>query len=274
MRRSEGRAGAGRSEIKVAEFVRGIVTRRVVGMAAMLWIAAGAFAQQRPILSVQTEARMIQMAGEAVARRNEKKKQEGAKPTSTDQPSDRTRSRRPVVRPVVRIVVSIPDRGLALIENDCVVKIYPVAVGAPATPSPEGEFRIATRLENPSWYWPGKVIPAGAGNPLGPRWMGLGVRGFGIHGTNEPRTIGRSASHGCIRMRNRDVKDLFHRVRVGDVVEIRAERSEMLTMIFGAPQDGAVTRATLRTAPARNAGETKFAAAESGVAGASRTVRE
>jgi lipoprotein-anchoring transpeptidase ErfK/SrfK len=174
-----------------------------------------------------------------------------------------------VVRPVVKIVVSIPDRKLALVEDERVVKIYPVAVGATATPSPEGEFRIATRLENPSWYWPGKVIPAGAGNPLGPRWIGLGVRGFGIHGTNEPRTIGRNASHGCIRMRNRDVKDLFRRVRAGDVVEIRGERDATLAAIFGAPQDDTGSRAALRPAALHEA-----LGANRAATGASGTVRE
>jgi hypothetical protein len=69
------------------------------------------------------------------------------------------------------------------------------------------------------------------------------VRGFGIHGTNEPRTIGKSASHGCIRMRNRDVQDLFRRVRVGDAVELHGERDAVLAMIFGSPQAPAAGRA-------------------------------
>ena len=261
--------GSGRAEVescgKVGGCNRHSYARRAVGVAAILWLAAGAFAQQRPIRSVQMEARMIQMAGEAMARRSEKKKQEGEKLASKAE----SRARAVTHRPLVRVVVSLPDRKLALMEGDCVVKIYPVAVGAARSPSPEGDFRIASRLENPSWYWPGKVIPAGAANPLGPRWMGLGHRGFGIHGTNEPRTIGRSASHGCIRMRNRDVKDLFRRVRVGDAVEIRGERDAALAMIFGAPQDDAESRATLRTASASSTLDANFV-----TGGASRTVRE
>jgi len=262
-------SGVGRSEIRVEGFESHGAAQRGFGVAAILWIAVGAFAQQRPIRSVQLEARMIQVAGEALARRNEKKKQDGAMPASTAQSADGTKSRRPVARPVVKIVVSIPDHKLALIEGDRVVKIYPVAVGATATPSPEGDFRIGTRLENPSWYWPGKVIPAGVGNPLGPRWMGLGMRGFGIHGTNEPRTIGRNASHGCIRMRNRDVKELFRRVRAGDVVEIRGERDATLATIFGATQDDAGSRAALKTAALHQSLDANLAAA-----GASRTMRE
>jgi lipoprotein-anchoring transpeptidase ErfK/SrfK len=244
------------------------LARRAVGVVAILWIAAGALALQRPIYNVQTEARMIQMAGEAVARVTERKKQESEKPGPKIESRVGTKAR----RGVVRIVVSIPDRRLALIEDDRVVRIYPVAVGAAATPSPEGEFRIASRLENPSWYWPGKVIPAGSANPLGPRYLGLGLpagaayRGFAIHGTNEPQSIGRSASHGCIRLANRDAKDLFRRVRVGDRVEIRGKRDAMLAMIFGAPQDDS---ATLRTASAGSTLDAKFV-----IAGESRTVRE
>src|SRR6516225_10733917 len=77
-----------------------------------------------------------------------------------------------------RIVVSIPDRKLALIENNRVVKIYDAAVGAPLSPSPSGEFQIAERLENPTYYKPGLVIGPGRDNPLGRRWIGLNLRGF------------------------------------------------------------------------------------------------
>ncbi len=119
-----------------------------------------------------------------------------------------------------RIIVSIADRTLAVIEGGRVVKVYPVAVGTRQTPSPTGEFKITSRLASPTWYHPGKVIPPGKANPLGTRWMGLSRAGYGIHGTNEPRSIGHNASHGCIRMRNRDAEELFRLVRVDDTVEI------------------------------------------------------
>lgn len=134
---------------------------------------------------------------------------------------------------VRRIVVSIPDRKLALIVGDRVVKSYPVAVGAKVSPSPSGDFKIAHRIPQPTYYAPGKIIPPGKDNPLGTRWLGLGQRGYGIHGTNEPRSVGRNVSHGCIRMRNRDIKELFEMVRVGDVVELHAERTEELAQILG-----------------------------------------
>jgi lipoprotein-anchoring transpeptidase ErfK/SrfK len=131
-----------------------------------------------------------------------------------------------------RIVVSIPDRKLALLENDRVVKIYDVAVGASVSPTPNGEFQIARRLANPTYYHTGKAIGPGASNPLGPRWIGLNVKGFGIHGTNHPESIGKNASHGCIRLRNRDIADLFARVKVGDRVSFVAERSEETAQLF------------------------------------------
>src|SRR6266849_6604208 len=80
------------------------------------------------------------------------------------------------LEPHRRIVVSIPDRKLALLENNRVVKIYRVAVGAPESPSPAGDFRIAQRITEPTYYAPGVVIPAGPENPLGPRWIGLDLK--------------------------------------------------------------------------------------------------
>jgi lipoprotein-anchoring transpeptidase ErfK/SrfK len=136
-------------------------------------------------------------------------------------------------RPTRRIVVSIPDRKLALIEDGRVVKVYSTAVGRLTSPTPSGTFTIVQRIANPAWYGPGKVVAPGKNNPLGTRWLGLSRKSYGIHGTNEPRSIGRNASHGCVRMCNRDVEDLFARVEVGDVVELHGERDAKLTQIFG-----------------------------------------
>jgi lipoprotein-anchoring transpeptidase ErfK/SrfK len=139
--------------------------------------------------------------------------------------------------PTRRIIVSIADRKLAVIENGRVVKVYPTAVGADATPSPVGVFKIANRVKDPTWYGPkGQIVPAGKANPLGDRWMGLSRKGYGIHGTNNQRSIGHNVSHGCIRMRKADVEELFELARVGDVVEMVAEPSEALAGIFSAGQ--------------------------------------
>jgi hypothetical protein len=151
--------------------------------------------------------------------------------------------------PVRRIVVSIPDRQLALLEDGQLVKLYSVAVGAPESPSPSGEFQIVLRLENPGYYKPGVVVAPGAGNPLGTRWMGLNVKGIGIHGTNLPASIGKNASHGCIRLRNRDIEDLFARVSVGDRVTLLNERTEEFAQVFGAPADASATQVARNDQP-------------------------
>lgn len=143
----------------------------------------------------------------------------------------------PSDRPTRTVLVSIPDRKLAVIENGDVIATFEVAVGAAVSPSPTGDFQIVNRVSNPTYYHPGSVIPAGKGNPVGTRWVGLSQKGYGIHGTNAPRSIGHAASHGCIRLRNRDIEKLFTMVRVGDVVQIRGERDEQVAQVFGSGAD-------------------------------------
>jgi lipoprotein-anchoring transpeptidase ErfK/SrfK len=138
-------------------------------------------------------------------------------------------------RPARRIVVSIADRKLAVVESDRVVKIFATAVGAPESPSPRGVYKIVSSIADPTWYGKGKVIGPGKNNPIGTRWLGLSLKGYGIHGTNNPASIGHNASHGCVRMRNRDVEELFAMVAVGDQVELYAERTPELERIFGEP---------------------------------------
>jgi lipoprotein-anchoring transpeptidase ErfK/SrfK len=130
------------------------------------------------------------------------------------------------------ILVSIPDRKLAVIQDGAVLATFAVAVGAAESPSPTGNFQIVNRVSNPTYYHPGNVIPSGKDNPVGTRWVGINRKGYGIHGTNAPKSIGQAASHGCIRLRNRDMELLFTMLRVGDVVEIRAERDEQMARIF------------------------------------------
>lgn len=131
------------------------------------------------------------------------------------------------------IVVSLEDRKLALVENGEVVKIYSVAVGKPSTPSPVGSFSIERRAENPTYHHNGKTVLPGPGNPVGTRWMGLSIKGYGIHGTNEPKSIGKAASHGCIRMAKADLEELYPQVAVGDPVEFVGHRDEETARLFG-----------------------------------------
>ena len=130
-------------------------------------------------------------------------------------------------------MVSVADRKLVVMEKGAVLRVFPVAVGAEVSPSPTGRFEIVSRLTEPTYYHSGIVIPPGEDNPLGPRWVGFNKKGYGIHGTNAPRSIGKAASHGCIRLRNRDIVEFFAMVSVGDTVEIHGERDQQIAEIFG-----------------------------------------
>jgi len=130
------------------------------------------------------------------------------------------------------ILVSIPDRKLALMENGKARKVYRVAVGKVSTPSPAGAFKIVNRITDPGYYHKGQVVAPGRGNPVGTRWMGLSAKSYGIHGTNQPDSIGKAASSGCIRMGKADLEELFELVEIGDPVQIRAERDEQIATVF------------------------------------------
>lgn len=139
--------------------------------------------------------------------------------------------------PTRRLIVNIPARKIALVVDGRVMKVYPVAVGKPGTPSPAGTFHIASHVANPSYWHEGKVVGPGPGNPVGTRWMSLGFKGYGLHGTNHPESIGHAASHGCIRMRNHDVEELFGLVRVGDEVDLVTNPTpEEASLFDAAPQ--------------------------------------
>ena len=150
-------------------------------------------------------------------------------------------------RPKRLVIISIPDRKLVIMEKGAVIQVFSIAVGASVSPSPVGTFTIASRLTSPTYYHAGVVIPPGKDNPLGPRWVGLNKQGYGIHGTNAPTSVGKAASHGCIRMRNRDIVQFFALVNVGDSVEIHGERDEQVAQIFGA--DSSTTTALAQMQP-------------------------
>ena len=124
------------------------------------------------------------------------------------------------------------DRGhfrLRLFKRLALVKSYGIAVGRAGLETPAGLYHVAEREVNPSWHVPnsawagalaGQTIPPGPNDPIVARWLGLGG-GIGIHGTNEPFSIGSAASHGCIRMLVGDVIALYPRVPLGTPVFIR-----------------------------------------------------
>ncbi|MEF2968311.1 L,D-transpeptidase family protein [Paenibacillus sp. M1] len=109
----------------------------------------------------------------------------------------------------ISIDVYPSDHRLVVRSKDQTIKEYTVAVGNPTTPTPIGEYQIVYKGKN----W---------GAAFGPRWLGLNVPWgtYGIHGTNNPYSIGQHLSHGCIRMRNNDVKELFNMIPIGTKVTI------------------------------------------------------
>lgn len=93
------------------------------------------------------------------------------------------------------IDISVRKRQLKLYNASVLVKTYPIAVGKILTPTPSGNYIIVNKEQNP-------------GGPFGALWMGLSKQHYGIHGTNDPSSIGKEVSHGCIRMHNKDVLEL------------------------------------------------------------------
>lgn len=113
------------------------------------------------------------------------------------------------------ITVNKTRRILTLYENDRVLQKYPVAIGNPTALTPDGKFKVVSKVVNPAWGGGGYAKPVKGGvpqNPLGYRWLGLSYKDgdtLGIHGNNSPYSIGKNISHGCIRMINSDVEQLF-----------------------------------------------------------------
>ncbi|HEX6762221.1 MAG TPA: L,D-transpeptidase family protein [Gaiellaceae bacterium] len=126
------------------------------------------------------------------------------------------------------IVVVRGANSLTLYRGTKPVRRFSVATGQAIYPTPAGLWHIMDKQLDPWWYPPTydawakglKPVPPGPSNPLGTRWMGLNAPGVGIHGTDEPTSIGYSASHGCIRMQVPDAEWLFQRVSVGTPVVI------------------------------------------------------
>ncbi|AJY76404.1 L,D-transpeptidase [Paenibacillus beijingensis] len=110
--------------------------------------------------------------------------------------------------PNYRIIVDLSDRALYLLDGNTVTRSFPIAIGKMLTQTPSGEFTIVNKHPNP-------------GGPYGAMWMGLSKPHYGIHGTNDPSSIGRAVSRGCIRLYNADVLELSRLVPIGTRVTIR-----------------------------------------------------
>jgi len=147
-------------------------------------------------------------------------------------PGQRFRIHNPHIVPAMLddgILINIPQRMLFHFSQDTLLAAYPVGLGKPTWPTPEGEFEIVTRETNKTWKVPESIqeemrreqkivlqeVPPGPDNPLGAHWLGLSMWGYGIHGTIAPSSVYHFRSHGCIRLHPDDVAELFDRVSVG-----------------------------------------------------------
>lgn len=110
--------------------------------------------------------------------------------------------------PRANILLIKSQRQLTLFDGNSPIRQYPVAIGKPSTPTPAGNFAIATKIMNP-------------GGVLGTRWMGLNFDAYGVHGTNSPWLIGQMVSNGCIRMHNAHAEELFTLINIGTPIYIR-----------------------------------------------------
>ncbi|NEO33978.1 MAG: L,D-transpeptidase [Symploca sp. SIO3C6] len=125
-----------------------------------------------------------------------------------------------------RLVVDLSDAKVYSYWGDKLISSYPVAVGKPGWETPQGNFHVFHKQRNPIWQEPitGELIAAGPNNPLGDRWIGFwsdGHHQIGFHGTNQEQLVGQAVSHGCLRMRNRDIQALYQQVSIRTPVVVR-----------------------------------------------------
>lgn len=125
-----------------------------------------------------------------------------------------------------QLVVDLSDRRVYFYQGKKLVRGYPVAVGKKDWQTPVGKFKVLEKKRHPSWIQPltGEVIPAGPNNPLGDRWIGFwsdGVHRIGFHGTNKEKSVGGAVSHGCLRMRNDDIRHIYTQVNIGTTVIVK-----------------------------------------------------
>ncbi|WP_442947647.1 L,D-transpeptidase [Nostoc sp.] len=125
-----------------------------------------------------------------------------------------------------QVVVVLSDRRTYVYAGDEVIASYPIAVGKKGWETPTGSFQVIHMRHYPIWRHPitGKVFQAGTDSPLGDRWIGFwsdGRNEIGFHGTPDVDLVGTAVSHGCLRMRNSDVRLLYEQVSLGTTVVVR-----------------------------------------------------
>lgn len=118
------------------------------------------------------------------------------------------------------VFIDKSQNSLILKSDNEVLKVYRVATGKNNI-TPVGNFKIVDKLENPTWFKSGAIVPPNSPeNALGTRWLGFDISGYGIHGTIDPQSIGQQTTAGCVRMLNEDVEALYTILPVGAQVTI------------------------------------------------------
>jgi L,D-transpeptidase ErfK/SrfK len=128
------------------------------------------------------------------------------------------------------LVINVPEMRLFDYTIEDGPEVFSIAIGDQADPSILGEFRVGKKRKDPTWYVPESIraenpalpeqVPPGPDNPLGSRWMTIGNTSYGIHGTNVRWSIGREATHGCLRLYEDEIERLYGRVREGTRLQI------------------------------------------------------
>src|SRR5262245_1758310 len=128
------------------------------------------------------------------------------------------------------LVVNLPEMQLYDFTQPGGPEVFAVAIGDEMDPSLLGEFKVGVKRERPAWHVPKSIleekpelppiVPPGPDNPLGDHWMTIGKTTYGIHGTNNRWSIGREATHGCLRLYNEDIAKLYARTPVGTRIRL------------------------------------------------------
>ena len=132
----------------------------------------------------------------------------------------------------VSVKVDTKTNMLGVFDADKLIAAYPVTIGSARNTSPIGEWKVRGVSKLPTFRYDKEmlehgersgnfhILPAGPRNPVGVMWIALNKKGIGLHGTNDPDSIGRAVSHGCIRLANWDVVRLATKIKAGDKVSI------------------------------------------------------
>ena len=145
------------------------------------------------------------------------------------------------------IVINLSDRTLYWFVNGALHARFPVGIGRNGWETPAGHYRIVGRREDPIWHVPPSIqaemraqgaevvttVAAGPDNPLGKYWIQLSVPGYGLHGTNAPASIGKYATHGCLRLLPDHVERLFREAPDGTRVDVIIEPVKLATAPTG-----------------------------------------